>query len=111
MLKRIIKEHEEHKNGPDTNSQGKVDHKPTLSLESLKHLKIAYIPYNELIKEGFLAGLGWAFGVTIGFVIISTIIVVVLRALGGLPLIGSFFADVVEETQAQLLRRTPLFNQ
>lgn len=67
------------------------------------------IPYNELLKEGFFAGIGWAFGVTIGFVLISTLIVLVLRRLGGLPIIGSWIADIVEETQNQLLRRTPVF--
>ena len=79
------------------------------SLETLKNLKIAYIPYNELLKEGFFAGIGWAFGVTLGFVLISTIIVFVLRQLGGLPLIGAWIASIVEETQTQLLRRTPIF--
>lgn len=85
--------------------------KHTTPLEALKKLKIAYIPYNELLKEGFIAGLGWAFGVTIGFVIISTIIVAVLRSLGGLPLIGAWIASIVEETQQQLIRRTPVFLQ
>lgn len=69
----------------------------------------SYIPYDELLKEGFFAGIGWAFGVTIGFVIISTLIVLILRHLGGLPVIGSWIADIVEETQNQLLRRTPVF--
>ena len=82
-----------------------------IPLDTLKNLKIAYIPYNELLKEGFFAGIGWAFGVTIGFVIISSIIVVVLRSLGGLPLIGNWVADIVEETQAQLSRRNPLIPQ
>jgi len=74
-----------------------------------KLLKIAYIPYNELLKEGFFAGIGWSFGVTIGFVIISTILVFILKSLGGLPFIGSFLANIVAETQIQLSKRTPIF--
>ena len=63
----------------------------------------------ELFKQGFISGIGWSFGVTVGFVIISSIIVVILQGLGGLPLIGSFIANIVQETQAQLLIRTPIF--
>ena len=98
MLKRIKKQHQD--NIEKT--------KKAVKLDTLKNLKIAYIPYNELLKEGFFAGLGWAFGVTIGFVILSTLLVVFLKFLGGLPLIGSGIANVVEATQEQLLKRTPL---
>jgi phage shock protein PspC (stress-responsive transcriptional regulator) len=63
----------------------------------------------KTFKEGFIGGLGWSFGVTIGFVVISTIVVAILNALGGLPIIGSFIAAIVRETQNQLLRRTPLY--
>jgi len=105
MLKRISERHEKFEEKKiDSNNE-----KRFFSLETLKNLKIAYIPYNELLKEGFFAGIGWAFGVTLGFVLISTIIVFVLRQLGGLPLIGAWIASIVEETQTQLLRRTPIF--
>ena len=62
----------------------------------------------ELLKNSFISGVGWAFGVTFGFVIVSTLIVLSLNYLGGLPVIGSFIANIVEETQVQLLNRTPL---
>ena len=81
----------------------------TFSLEHLRNLRIAYIPYNELLKEGFFAGLGWAFGVTIGFVLISTIVVAILKSLGGIPLIGAWLATIVEATLQQLTTRTPVF--
>jgi len=97
MLKRITKKHKE--NLEKT--------KKFVRLDTLKNLKIAYIPYNELLKEGFFAGLGWAVGVTVGFVILSTILVMFLKFLGGLPLIGSWIASIVEATQEQLIRRTP----
>ncbi len=63
----------------------------------------------SFFKEGFFAGVGWAFGVTVGFVLISTIIVFILQQLGGLPLIGGWIATLVEETQVQLVKRTPVF--
>jgi hypothetical protein len=79
-----------------------------VKLEALKNLKIAYIPYNELFKEGVMAGLGWAVGATIGFVLISTLLVFVLNLLGGLPIIGSLIASIIQSTQEQLLKRTPI---
>ena len=116
MFKRIKKYHEENAETQDA---------VKTSFESLKKLKIAYIPYkrslkgkfqaelsrfpyNELLKEGFFAGVGWAFGVTVGFVIISSLLVIILNFLGGLPLIGSWVANLVEETQLQLLKRNPI---
>ena len=87
------------------------DTKKFFKLDTLKNLKIAYIPYNELFKEGVIAGVGWAVGVTIGFVLISSVLVLVLRQLGGLPLIGEWIASILEETQSQLLKRTPIIPQ
>ncbi|MBU0572238.1 hypothetical protein KKE18_00965 [Patescibacteria group bacterium] len=66
---------------------------------------------SNLFKEGLIRGIGWAFGVTIGFVIISTILVIILRSLGGLPVIGDWIASVVEATLSQLAKRTPVFPQ
>lgn len=62
----------------------------------------------DLFKDGFFRGIGWAFGVTVGFVLVSTILVVLLRSLGGLPLIGDFIASIVESTNESLLQRTPI---
>ena len=62
-------------------------------------------------KQGFIQGVGWSFGVTFGFVIISIILYFILRSLGGLPLIGSWIAKIVEATQLQLLKRNPLIPQ
>ena len=60
------------------------------------------------IIDGLVRGIGWAFGVTIGFVLVSTILVFLLRSLGGLPLVGNWMASIVEATQASLLKRTPI---
>jgi len=65
----------------------------------------------ELTKRGFYSGVGWAFGATLGFALVSTILVIILRQLGGIPLIGSFFANIVEATLKQLSTRTPIFPQ
>jgi len=62
----------------------------------------------KMFLRGLIAGIGWAFGVTIGFAIISALLVTVFSSLGGLPLIGDWVASVVESTQESLLKRTPL---
>jgi hypothetical protein len=63
----------------------------------------------DRLKDGFIRGIGWAFGVTIGFVIISTLLVVMFNVLGGTPLMGSWIANIVEATQQQLMKRSPLY--
>ena len=79
--------------------------------EQKDNLETAHTCYSKLFKEGLIAGLGWAIGVTVGFVTISTILAIILSMLGGLPLVGNWIANIVEATQEQLLKRTPLFNR
>jgi len=62
-------------------------------------------------KEGLAHGIGWAFGVTIGFVLVSTLMVLILNTLGGLPLVGEGIASIVHETQQALLKRSPIIQQ
>ena len=107
MLRRLRERHKERIEEVTENPEPKK----VFSLNMIRNLKIAYIPYNELLKEGIIAGIGWAIGVTIGFVVVSTIIVFILNALGGLPFVGRFFASVVQETQSQLLKRSPIVPQ
>jgi len=63
----------------------------------------------KYLKEGFFRGIGWSFGVTFGFVLISFLLVYLLKSLGGLPLVGNFIADIVISTENQLVKRTPVF--
>lgn len=65
--------------------------------------------YARLLKEGFLRGMAWSFGATTGFIIISTVAVLILRRLGGLPFVGNFIASIVESTIEQLTKSTPIF--
>jgi len=63
----------------------------------------------ELVKRGFYSGIGWAFGATIGFAIVSTLLVIFLSKAGGVPLVGSWIARIVEATLQQLSFRSPIF--
>lgn len=67
--------------------------------------------YGDLFAHGVFAGIGWAVGVTIGFVLISVVLVFVLRSLGGLPIVGKWIAAIVEATADQLAKRTPIILQ
>ncbi len=62
----------------------------------------------RIFKTGFVSGIGWAFGVTIGFAIIATILIVVLNQVNTLPWFGETLADIIEITQEQLLKRSIL---
>jgi len=55
-----------------------------------------------IIIKNFLAGLSWAIGTTFGFALFFAFITLVLKWLGGLPLIGNFFAGLIEATNEAL---------
>lgn len=59
----------------------------------------------DIFKKGFVGGVGWALGVTVGLVLISSLLVVTLNYLGGLPIIGKWIAAIVEATQAAMGKR------
>lgn len=52
----------------------------------------------DVFLRGFLSGLGWMLGATLGFAVLG----VILKWLGGLPVIGSFIATLVELTNQAL---------
>lgn len=62
----------------------------------------------DTFKKGIITGFGWSIGATIGFAIISTVLILILKSLGGLPIFGSFIATIVESTNQELLRRSPI---
>lgn len=57
------------------------------------------------IKTGFLNGLGWSMGVTVGIALVSTIVINLIQIGGGLPVVGHFFASIVAATQQALVSR------
>lgn len=58
----------------------------------------------RLVWINFLTGLSRGVGIAIGFTIIASTILYLLRALGALnlPIIGSLIADIVQHVQHQL---------
>ncbi len=52
--------------------------------------------------KGFLSGLGWMIGATIGFALLLTFLTLVLNWIDGLPIIGQFLANIIEATNTAL---------
>jgi putative flippase GtrA len=67
-----------------------------------------YQSYKKTFKYSIVGGIGWAIGVTLGLAFVSSVVVGSLSAAGGLPLIGSFIANIVEATNEALGSRNPL---
>lgn len=53
----------------------------------------------------FIAGVGWGIGATVGLAFFLTLFTWILGKLGGVPLIGSFFAEVIKVTDEALRLR------
>lgn len=61
--------------------------------------------FRENLLKGFATGLGWSGGVTVGFILISLIIVTAVSQVRAVPVIGEFFANIIEATQTSLVEK------
>ena len=64
--------------------------------------------YSLVFLKGFVSGIGWAMGATIGFALLFSILGFILGKLGGLPLVGDWFARLIEVTNKALELRKAL---
>ena len=55
-----------------------------------------------IFTRNFTAGMGFMIGATIGFSLFLAIMSLVLNFLGGLPIVGDFFANVIVVTNRAL---------
>ena len=55
--------------------------------------------------KGFLSGLGWAIGATLGFAIFVAVVSMTLNLLGGVPYLGNLFANIIHFTSEALKTR------
>lgn len=60
------------------------------------------------LKKGFVRGTGWALGATFGFAIIVAVLGFLLQVLGGLPVVGNWFAQIIEATNKAIEARKAL---
>jgi len=59
----------------------------------------------EIFYKSFVGGIGWAAGATLGFTILFTLLGLIFGRLGGLPVVGNFFAQIVDATSQALEAR------
>lgn len=58
--------------------------------------------------KGFLGGLGWAVGATLGFAIFVAALTMILNLLGGVPFLGSLLANIIHFTNEALKTKVTL---
>jgi len=68
----------------------------------------AKTPIRKTILHGFVGGIAWAVGASIGLTILVGIISYILRLLGGLPFIGEIVGKIVQYTQEYLNTTTSI---
>ena len=56
------------------------------------------LSYNRAFFLNLVGGIGWALGMTVGFALLVSLISLIFSYLGGLPLIGNFFASIINHT-------------
>lgn len=62
----------------------------------------------SIFFKNFIGGISWALGVTLGFALLIYILGLILGRLGGLPLVGDWFARLIEVTNNALEARKAL---
>ncbi|HUS59901.1 MAG TPA: DUF5665 domain-containing protein [Nevskiaceae bacterium] len=55
-----------------------------------------------IFLKNFIGGLSWMTGATIGFALFIAFLSLILKWLGGLPIIGDFAANLIEVTSKAL---------
>lgn len=60
---------------------------------------------SDIVYKNFVGGMAWAAGASVGFTLLVAVVGILLRKLGGLPVIGDFLASVVEVTQVAMRSR------
>lgn len=61
-----------------------------------------YPSLKKHLSYSFLGGVATAIGATVGFAIVIWFITQVFSSLGALPIVGEFFANIVEATNRAL---------
>lgn len=65
-------------------------------------MKVITPKLKDTLIHNFFGGIAWGLGITVGVTIIAYILSGVVSAVGGLPFIGKFLANIVSETLKSL---------
>lgn len=74
--------------------------------EKTKTVEKHYVEVNQSTRKhfitGFMGGVGWAFGATIGTAVVAYIVSLLIRKVDLVPIFGQFIADVIKASQESL---------
>lgn len=59
-------------------------------------------PWQKNFFSGFVSGIGWAAGASIGFALLVALISFIFKILGGLPFIGTIVGQIAHQAQEYL---------
>ena len=65
-------------------------------------------PWYKNLLSGFIGGIGWAAGASIGFALLIAILSFLFKLLGGIPFLGSFVGQVAQQAQEYLQTTTTI---
>lgn len=57
------------------------------------------------LLHNFLGGLAWAVGITVGISILAYLLTIIATALGAIPLIGDWLAQIIKATLDALQKK------
>lgn len=77
---------------PEANSEVQT----TIAQPQGKGVTAVYRSKGQLMLANFLGGISWGFGSVLGATIIAAIVLILLKSLGGLPVIGSYISDIAK---------------
>lgn len=60
------------------------------------------LPWYKNLLAGFVEGIGWAAGASIGFALLVALVSFLLRLLGGIPFLGTLVGKIALQAQEYL---------
>lgn len=63
-------------------------------------------PWHKNLLSGFVGGIGWAAGASIGFALLVTLLSLLFKLLGGIPFLGTFVGQIAQQAQEYLQATT-----
>ena len=63
-------------------------------------------PWHKNLLSGFVGGIGWAAGASIGFALLVALLSLLFNLLGGIPFLGTFVGQIAQQAQEYLQTAT-----
>lgn len=63
-------------------------------------------PWYKNLLSGFIGGIGWAAGASIGFALLVALLSLLFKLLDGIPFLGTFVGQIAQQAQEYLQTAT-----